>query len=185
MRKLLIASVLVLAPAFLFAQGVGIGIKAGANFANLSTDNFSTSSITSYHVGAYVNIKFSEKWGLTPEVLWSAQGAELDDAELNTDYVTVPIMLRWRIINLISLEAGPQFNFLTNAELEGFGDVKDDLKSNTTSLAVGALVHLPIGFNGGIRYVVGMSDLSDSDGVGELKDRTFQIYVGWTLFGAK
>jgi hypothetical protein len=184
MRKLLIASVLVLAPAFLFAQGVGIGIKAGANFANLATDNFSTSSITSYHVGAYVNIKFSEKWGVTPEVLWSAQGAELDDVELNTDYVTVPIMLRWRIIDLISLEAGPQFNFLTSAKYDDI-DVKDDLKSNTTSVAVGALVHLPIGFNGGVRYIVGVSDLSDSDGVGELKDRTFQIYVGWTLFGAK
>jgi hypothetical protein len=29
-----------------------------------------------------------------------------------------------------------------------------------------------------------MSDLSD-DGNEELKDRTFQIYLGWTIFGAK
>jgi hypothetical protein len=27
--------------------------------------------------GAYANIKFSDKWGVTPEVLWSAQGADL------------------------------------------------------------------------------------------------------------
>ncbi len=184
---------LLCAPGFLLAQGVGVGIKAGANFANLSTntDNYSTSSITSYHVGAYVNINFSEKWGITPEVLWSAQGAEINNsqinlknAELNTDYVTVPIMLRWRIIKLISLEIGPQFNFLTNAELEGVGDVKDQMKSNTFSGAVGALVHLPLGLNGGVRYVMGMSDLSDVSNV-EFKDSTLQIYIGWTLFGAK
>jgi Outer membrane protein beta-barrel domain len=176
---------LLFAPVLLSAQGLGIGIKAGANFANLSTDNYSTSAITGYHVGAYANINFSEKWGITPEVLWSAQGAELDNAEFNTDYVTVPIMVRWRIIKLISIEAGPQFNFLTNADLEGYaGDIKDQLKSSTYSVAFGALIHLPLGFNGGVRYVMGVSDLSDNDNV-EFRDQTFQIYVGWTIFGAK
>jgi len=186
MKKLIFTlALMALLYASAVAQGLGVGIKAGANFANLSTDDFSTSSITSYHVGAYVNINFSEKWGITPEVLWSAQGAEIDNAKLNTDYITVPILLRWRIIKLISLEAGPQFNFLTNAKLENYtGNIEDQLKNNTYSIAVGGLVHLPLGFNGGLRYVIGMSDLSDIDNV-ELKDRTFQIYVGWTIFGAK
>jgi hypothetical protein len=184
MKKLIFTLALLSGPAFLFAQGVGIGIKGGVNIANIATDNYSTSSVTSYHVGAYVNINFSDKWGVRPEVLWSAQGADLDGAEFNTDYVTVPIMLRWRPIELISIEAGPQFNFLTNAELEGYGDVKDDLKSSTTSVAVGAGVNLPMGFNGGIRYVVGLTDLAEDD-VDELKDRTFQIYIAWTIFGAK
>ncbi len=110
------------------AQGLGIGIKAGANFSNLSTDNFSTDGITMYHAGFYANINFSEKWGITPEVLWSAQGADLNNVEFKTDYVLVPIMLRWRFIDLISAEIGPQFNILTNAEFDG-SDVKDDLKS--------------------------------------------------------
>jgi len=178
-------SALLCAPVFLFAQGLGIGIKAGANFANVSTDNFSTSSMTSYHAGAYVNINFSEKWGITPEVLWSAQGAELDNADFNTDYVTVPIMLRWRIIKLISLEIGPQFNFLTNAELDG-QNVKDQFDMNGTTYcgAVGGLIHLPLGFNGGLRYVMGFSDMSDLENI-EIKDSNFQIYIGWTIFGAK
>lgn len=166
-----------------FTQGLGVGIKAGANFANLSTDSYSTSSLTTYHAGIYANLNLSEKWGITPEVLWSAQGAEIDNIKFKTDFVLVPIMLRWRIIDLISLEAGPQFNFLTNAEFDDI-DVKDDLKSTTYSAAVGALVHLPLGFNGGIRYIIGMSDLTEDDD-NELKDRTFQIYVGWTILGAK
>jgi len=173
---------LLYAPVFLCAaQGLGIGIKAGANFSNYATDNFSTDGITMYHAGFYANINFSEKWGITPEVLWSAQGADLDAVEFKTDYVIVPIMLRWRFIDLLSAEIGPQFNFLTKAEYGG-DDIKDDMNGTTYCMAVGALIHLPLGFNGGVRYVMGMSDLSDVSSV-ELKDQTFQVYIGWTIIG--
>ena len=185
MKKLIFTFALLSVPAFIFAQGVGVGIKAGANFSNYSSDDFNTSSVTKYHVGAYVNINFSEKWGVTPEVLWSSQGAEIEGVgDFNTDYVTVPIMLRWKPVELIFIEAGPQFNFLTNAELDNYPNIEDELKSSTTCVAFGAGVNLPLGFNGGLRYVIGMTDLSEDDD-DELKDRTFQIYVGWTILGAK
>jgi hypothetical protein len=185
MKKLIFTLMLLSGPAFLFAQGVGVGIKAGANFSNYSSDNFSTSSVTKYHVGAYVNINFSEKWGVTPEVLWSSQGAEIEGyGDFDTNYVTVPIMLRWKPVELIFIEAGPQFNFLTDADLDNYPNVKDELKSSTTCLAFGAGVNLPLGFNGGLRYIVGLTDLAE-DANAELKDGTFQIYIGWTLFGAK
>src|SRR5688572_16997525 len=148
------------APVLLSAQGLGVGIKAGANFSNLATDNYSTDGITMYHAGFYANINFSERWGITPEVLWSAQGADLNNVEFKTDYVLVPIMLRWRFIDLLSAEIGPQFNILTKAEYDG-DDIKDDMNGTTYCMAVGALIHLPLGFNGGVRYVMGMSDLSD------------------------
>ncbi len=184
MKKLIFTLALLSGPAILFAQGVGVGIKAGANISNYSSDYYSTSSVTKYHVGAYVNINFSEKWGVTPEVLWSSQGAEIEDVgDFNTDFVTVPIMLRWKPVELIFIEVGPQFNFLTKAEIDN-DDVKDQLKSSTTSAAFGAGVSLPLGFNGGLRYIVGLTDLSDNDAV-EFKDGTFQIYIGWTIFGAK
>jgi hypothetical protein len=184
MKKLIFTlALMTLLYAPVFSQGLGIGIKAGANFSNLSIDNVSTDGITMYHVGAYANINFSEKWGITPEVLWSAQGADLNNVEFRTDYVLVPIMLRWRFIDLLSAEIGPQFNILTKAELAGT-DIKDDLKSSSYSMAVGALIHLPLGFNGGVRYLIGMSNLSDDDNE-DIKDQTFQIYVGWTIFGAK
>ena len=185
MKKLIFTLALLSVPAFIFAQGVGVGIKAGANFSTYSSDNFSTSSVTKYHVGAYVNINFSEKWGVTPEVLWSSQGTKIKNVgDFDTDYVIVPIMLRWNPVDLIFIEAGPQFNFLTNAKLEGYPNIEDELKSSTTCVAFGAGVNLPLGFNGGLRYVVGLTDLSEDAGA-ELKDGTFQIYIGWTLFGAK
>jgi hypothetical protein len=182
MKTLILSIALLVAPLIISAQ-VGVGVKAGANFASISTDDYDTSSKTSYHAGIYANLKLSEKWGITPEVLWSSQGADLDDVEFNTNYVTVPIMLRWRIIDLISVEAGPQFNILTSAESDGM-DVLDDLVNPSYSAAFGAVAHLPLGFNFGLRYVAGLTDLSDSDD-DTLKDNNFQIYVGWTILGAK
>ena len=93
-------------------------------------------------------------------------------------------MLRWNPVDLIFIEAGPQFNFLTDAELEGYPNIEDELKSSTTCVAFGAGVKIPLGFNGGLRYIVGLTDLSDNANA-ELKDGTFQIYIGWTIFGSK
>lgn len=181
--KNVLAFILLLAPAGLLAQGIGVGIKAGANFANVDAGDVDSDSRTSFHAGGYVNINFSDKFGVTPEVLWTGVGSEFNNVKFVCNYVSVPVMLRWRIIDLISIEAGPQFSFLTNAELDNV-DYKDNLKSTDFGVAAGALVHLPMGFNGGIRYVLGLTDVSDIDNV-EIKNRTLQIYVGWTIFGAK
>lgn len=182
MKTFTLAIALLCLPVFLSAQ-IGVGVKVGANFANMNSDDFDTSSKTSYHAGIYANLKLSEKWGITPEVLWSSQGADVDNVEFNTNYVTVPIMLRWRIIDLISIEAGPQFNILTSAEQDG-NDVLDQLKSPSYSAAFGGLVHLPLGFNAGLRYVAGLTDITESDD-DSIKESNFQIYVGWTILGAK
>lgn len=183
MKTRFLTILLLCSPLFLFAQGIGIGVKAGANFANLSSEEFDTKSKTGYHIGAYANIHFSEKFGITPEVLWSAQGGDIEDVEINTNYVAVPVMLRWRIIDLISLEAGPQFNILTSAEADD-QDVSDDFNDPSYSAAFGAVCHLPLGFTAGLRYVTGLTDLSKNDD-DKLKDQNFQVWVGWTILGAR
>jgi Outer membrane protein beta-barrel domain len=184
MKEIFFGFVVALVPLIAGAQGVGFGIKGGVNFANQDVRDASTSSITSFHAGAYLNLDLSESFGITPEVLITGNGSKINDVKFNADYLAIPIMLRFKPISLISLEAGPQFSFLTKAKVEGIGDVKDQLKSNDFGLAFGAGLHLPMGLNGGIRYVLGFTNISD---VSEesIKNRTLQIYVGWTLFGAK
>ena len=167
------------------AQGIGIGIKAGANFANQSITDISTSSKTGFHGGAYVILAFSEKWAIQPEVFYSAQGAELPDEISEFNYMSIPVLVRWKPINLLSFEVGPQFSMLMDAEVDG-EDIKEQIKSSDFGLAVGATVHLPLGFNGGLRYVWGLSDIWDADIEDiEVKNSVVQLYVGWTIFGAK
>lgn len=176
--------VLLLLPFLVQAQGVGIGIKAGANWANQDVSNIDIKTVTSYHFGAYLNLNFSDKWGITPEVQYSAYGSEWNNSKVDLNYVALPVMLRFKPISLISLEAGPQFSFLTKAHDENLGDVMDQLKNNDFGLAFGAGLHLPLGFNVGARYILGFTNISE---VAEesIKNRTIQLYLGWTIFGAK
>jgi hypothetical protein len=184
MKKSFLFTLIFLVPFVMQGQGIGLGIKAGANWANQDVENVDIKTVTDYHFGGYVNVNFSDKWGITPEVLYTAYGSEWDKAKVDLDYIAIPVMLRFKPISLLSLEAGPQFSFLTKAKVENVGDVKDQLKSNDFGLAFGAGLHLPLGFNAGARYVLGFSDISDVS-TESIKNRIFQIYLGWTIFGAK
>lgn len=180
MKKTLLFVVIFLVPLVMHAQGIGVGIKAGANFSNPSVSNIDINSATNYHFGAYVNVNFTGKWGISPEVLYSIYGSEWNNVKVDFNYLSIPVMLRYKPIKLLSLEAGPQFSFLTKAE----ASVKDQLKNNDFGLALGAGLHLPLGLNAGARYVFGFTNISELSGT-SAKSRTLQLYVGWTILGAK
>lgn len=166
------------------AQGLGLGIKAGANFANQSITDISTSSKTGFHGGIYAVINFSEKWGLQPELLYSAQGSELPDETSEFNYMSIPVLLRFKPASFLSIHAGPQFSQLLDAKVDG-EDIKEQIKNSDFGLALGATLHLPLGFNGGVRYVWGFANVSDFQDDTEVKNSVVQVFVGWTIFGAK
>jgi len=166
------------------AQGLGIGIKGGVNFANQSITDINTNSRTGFHVGAYAVIAFSEKWGIQPELLYSAQGSELPDETSEFNYMSIPILLRWKLASVLSVHAGPQFSTLLDAKIDG-DNIKDDIKNSDFGLALGATVHLPLGLNGGVRYVWGFTNVSDLQDDTEVKNSVVQVFVGWTIIGAK
>jgi hypothetical protein len=182
-KSILVLLVICFAQLAVHAQpGIGIGIKAGANFANQAVKDIDTKTVTDFHVGGYLNLNFSDKFGIRPEILYSATGSKQEDVKVDFDYIAIPVMLRIMPVEVLSLEAGPQFSFLTKAEVEGLGDVKDQLKSNDFGLAFGAGLRLPLGLNLSARYVLGFTNVSDVSEE-EIKNRTFQISVGWTFLG--
>ncbi len=171
-------------PLFSYSQGIGLGIKGGMNFANQSITNISTDTRTGFAGGAYLVLNFSDKWGLQPEVLFSSQGAELPNTTSEFNYMSIPVLLRYKPISFLSFEAGPQFSRLLKAKNDN-ATITDDFKSSDFGLAVGATAHLPLGFNGGARYVWGFTNVSDLPDDTEVKNTVFQLFVGWTIFGAK
>ena len=182
-KAIVISLVSILATLVIHAQpGIGFGIKAGANFANQDVKDVSTETVTDYHFGGYLNVNFSDKFGIRPEVLYTANGTKWNDVKVDYDYIAIPVMIRFMPIKLISIEAGPQVSFLTKAQVEEVGDVKDQFKNNDFGLAFGAGVKLPLGLNAGVRYVLGFTNISEVSEE-EVKNRTFQIYAGWTIFG--
>ena len=171
-KTTLILLAFLIVPLVTFSQGIGIGVKAGANFSNVNWDDpdISPESVTNFHFGGYLNLNLSDKFGITPEVLFSSQGSDIPIensllAKLDMTYIAIPVMLKYKPIKFLFIEAGPQFSFLTKAEIDFVGDVediKDQLKNNDFGLAFGAGVNLPLGFNAGARYVLGFANINEA-----------------------
>lgn len=198
MKKLVLAAVAVFAignSAFA-QQEVKFGPKAGVNFSNISgLDNAEMK--TGFHVGAVAEIKFNEKFSIQPEVLYSAQGAKFtnnnSEVKWNNDYINIPIMFKYYLVDGFSVEAGPQVGFLTKAEQEGtFGgytgttDVKDNYKSVDFGVNFGLAYDLPSGLFVNARYNLGLSKIGEDYTIGNTtfeaadhKNSVIQVGLGY------
>lgn len=186
MKKLLVLVLVLSSVGASYAQvQVALGIKAGANISKIDAD-VSTDNITSIHGGAFALFKLT-KIGIQPEVLFSQQGTSFkqagQDFDFKTAYMTIPVMVKIYLIGGLNLQAGPQFGFLTKAELDG-DDIKDSLKGSDISANVGLGWDLPFGLTLDARYNIGLSDIGDDDNVfeGSLKSRVIQVSVGYKIF---
>ncbi len=173
---------------------VAIGLKGGLNFAKLDIENSTTAlnSRTGYHAGAFVLFKLS-KIGIQPELLFSKQGTTFQgntqDLNANFDYINIPVMLKLYTVAGINLQVGPQFGFLTLAEIEDDAggvvskdDVKDLYKKSDLSLALGLGWDLPFGLTIDARYNLGLSKIQDDGTSGDTTNKVIQVSVGYKLF---
>jgi len=141
MKKIILSAAALFVFGFANAQDLKFGAKAGVNFANLTMDysgegDFSEDNAMKigFHVGGLVEIKFSEKFALQPELLFSTQGTKTESSENDGDgfvssyeattnlaYVNIPIMVKFYPIPSLYIEAGPQVGFLVSAKEKAEG----------------------------------------------------------------
>jgi len=174
-----------------FSQGISFGVKAGLSISNekVSSNGFSASpsSLVGFHGGAYLTAMFSDHLGLQPELLYSGQGYKSGSTSVHVNYITIPILVRYNVNDLISFHAGPQIGFLASAKAKDGSnsvDVKSDYKSTDFGIAFGGTVDLPMGLNFTLRYGLGLANVNtESDP--KVTNGTFQISAGYRLFGGK
>jgi len=147
---------------------VTVGLKAGANITNFSGGDFDEvkkKAIVGFHGGGYLNFSLGAI-SLQPELLFSTQGARIDSVSGSYDwkvnYLTVPVMFKYRSTGGFYLEAGPQFGFKLSE------DVKDQTidafaKDLDLSAGIGLGFQTAGGFGIGARYLAGLSKVGDFD----------------------
>ncbi|SHK51715.1 Outer membrane protein beta-barrel domain-containing protein [Reichenbachiella agariperforans] len=175
-----------------------LGVKAGLNFNSASVDaaqagqsyNDVADTRTGYHFGGYAHIKLGPL-GIQPEVYYSVQGADVtvDGAKgaINSNYVQVPILVRFNFLKMFNVHVGPQFGFVVSDDFDG---VAEDLEGQTAnsdfSIAAGVGVDLPFNLNVTARYVNGFTDVvedAQASDIESMKNAMFQISVGYALIG--
>lgn len=188
MKKILLTFLVALFFTGAYAQ-MGAGIKAGVNFANQDIENFETESKTGYHFGAFLEFNTSGNFSIQPELLFSSQGSRITlqnvKEQWNFSYLTVPVMLKLKFLQVLHLHAGPQIGILFNAENDAGDDINELYKSADFALAFGGGFEMRNGFLAGARYVHGLSDINDNNPTFQdmkISNNTMQIYIGLSLF---
>lgn len=199
MRKIYVTLALLIIGTLSFA-GPGLGIKGGANFATQNTSSLlpsveiSTSNITGFVGGAYLNYFFGDKSAIQIELLYSRKGSaseillggsSVQSNDNKLTYFDIPVLFRWQIIKFLNIHAGPQFSILTKAVTEDgttSEDIKDELKNSDFGLIIGAEANLPLRLNLTARYIYGLSNVSEIEDL-EIKNSTFQLTLGIRLIG--
>ena len=172
MKKILLSAAVVMAFSFAAqaqSEEMKFGIKAGANFTNFTGDGDSDGR-KGFYVGGLVDFAVSGNFHVQPELHYSSEGAK--DAKI--DYIRVPVMAKYYVMEGLSLQAGPQIAFKVGAD----DFVDETTKSIDFGLGAGAAYELPMGLFFDIRYNVGLSNISDIDGV-DAKNTGFQLGAGY------
>ena len=166
MKKSIVFAALLFAGTASFAQHFELGVKAGTNISNFNgasnSDQLKAKTLIGFHGGAFVSLFVGNVFAIQPEVLFSTQGAKIEQTGANkTDYkinyINVPVMLKLRSPGGFYVEAGPQIGFKTSETFYGTGG--DFARSTDFSIAGGLGYHSPIGLGIGARYTAGISKL--------------------------
>ena len=167
--------ILIVLTAFLttsvISQEIDLGLKAGANFASITdASNLLTSNRTGFLIGVFAGVKFSDKLGIQGDLLYSQQGANLDPKDINLNYINVPIVLKYYLVQGFNLQAGPQFGFI----------VDDNIEAESFDLAgvLGLGYDFPFGIRIEGRHNFGLTDVFNSD---KGKNSVTSIAIGYSF----
>jgi hypothetical protein len=175
------------------AQGVHLGVKGGANIFKVDGQGYDQGFQFGYNVGAFAELNFTSSWGIQPELLWnqtnyrtgtqfsSIYPGGLNDVKGKLNYLSVPLLLSFRPVKLISIQAGPQFGILLNQDKNLADNTKDAFKKGDLSLVGGVQLNVANLIVGG-RYVVGLTDINDVTNDQKWKNQGFQVYAGFRFF---
>ena len=135
----------------------------------------------SYQAGVLMEYKFTDKFAIAPEVVFASQGDKFKAIELNllgtdvsknvtfnTNYINVPVMLKYYVSPAFSVDFGPQvgFNVYSKISIEDVDeayDIKDNTKGVDFGLGLGGTYNLTDNAFVQARYTLGLTKVFDGD----------------------
>ncbi len=198
MKKVILSTLLLVAIASVSqAQGVRLGFKAGANLNKISSSqSFNDGFDLSYQLGGFLEVDFNKKWGIQPELLWSQSVtkpsnfktlyASVSNPTLNNndniklDYLSIPLLLRYNIGNILTLNVGPQYSILINKDKTLLQNGQSAFKDGDFAMVAGAQLNFKFLRIYG-RYNVGLQNLNDVSNSEKWTSQQLQLGLGLRL----
>ena len=170
-----------------------VGVKAGANIMKVDGKSFKDEFNYGYHLGGFVNIPVGGRFSVQPEVLFSQYQTKTDSSfnniyetafsggsNIKLNYLSIPLLLNYKLGSLLSLQAGPMFSILMDQEKNLLENGQDAFKKGDFSMLGGAQLSLgKIKLTG--RYMIGLNNINDIDNQDQWKNQGWQLSVGLGL----
>jgi hypothetical protein len=181
------------------AQKINAGLKFGLNMSANTGNGMSSSLQQGVDAGAFAEINLGKKWGIQPEVYFSQRntrrgddfttyyvkdGLSGSDQSVKLSYISIPVLLSYKISSVFSVQAGPQMNFLVFENDNLLKNDRDAFKKTDLGVAGGLTLTLEK-FRIYGRYTLGISNTNDVDDRYEWKSRQLQIGVALSIFNKK
>jgi len=193
-KQLAFCIAFVLAATSISAQGVKLGIKAGANVYKIDDKSFTNEFKWGYHIGGMAELMFSKKWGIQPEVLFvqtsTKTGYSFDTLynsinpgtikNVKLDQLSIPVLINWRPISLLTFQAGPQFSILMSKDQNLLQNGKSAFKNGNVALLGGVELNLLLLRVYG-RYGLGITNVNNINSNDKWKSSTIQVGAAITL----
>lgn len=171
-----------------------VGFKAGANISKVDGKSFEEQFRYGYHLGGFGEIGLSRKFQLQPEVMFNQITSTLDSnyksiyqnvinssqSKVKLGYLSIPILLNYKLIGPIYLQAGPQVSILMDQDKNFLQNGADAFKKGDFSMVGGVDIKLTsLRVTG--RYAIGLNNINDIDNQDKWKNQTIQISLGLAL----
>jgi hypothetical protein len=183
----------------LFAQAamsqINFGIKGGANITKVEGKAFRDEFRYGYHLGGFAEIGLGDKLSIQPEVLFNQYQTRADSSfsniyqnatdfsnyrDVKLNYLSIPILLSYKLGNILSLQAGPQFGVLMSQDKNLLQEGKEAFKTGDFSLLGGAQINISkLRLTG--RYFVGLNNINDISDQNKWNNQGWQLSVGIAL----
>jgi len=171
-----------------------LGVKGGANITKVDGKTFKEQFRYGYNIGGFAEIGLGPKFSLQPEVLFNQYSSTLDSSyksiyqnvissnqsKVKLNYLTIPLLLEYKLLGPIHLQAGPQFGILMNQDKNFLQNGAEAFKKGDFSMAAGAEIKLA-NFRVSGRYLVGLSNINDIDNKDKWKNQVIQLSLGLAL----
>lgn len=168
---------------------VSFGLRLGLNYSNTNFNMGEPKPVvpvdtkwkTGFVVGALVEVGLSEHLALQQEYLYSQQSGEISGgARYQMQYLSLPLLLKYRILPRLAVVAGPQFDLMLKAQQEVQGQTIN-ITHDTEERGLGATAGLEVTIwrNLGLsaRYLQGLNHvgIGQRSAVQEFKWQSVQV----------
>ncbi|MCZ8072187.1 MAG: porin family protein [Bacteroidota bacterium] len=197
------------------AQSISGGIRIGLNLAQSSqsatvsgnvfgspvnlSQSLTSDTRVGFTAGTFLTFMFNKELGLQPELVYNSNGYKIQSTTVTTNYLSLPVFIRYNINQNFHLLGGPQLGYLLSAEandptfspVQSGSPSQSSLKDQLNSLDFGFTFGLGVDiqkFNIGVRYNLGIAN-TIKDSKGSLQGLNYEIKavnLGWQfVVGAK